>query len=254
MSDTWMALPAGLIIATLATLVGIGGGVLWMPYLIFVAHLNPTQAVVTSLVIQVCGLGSGSVTVIKTKKTGLRLPLFLAIGAFPGVPIGVWMSKVVPPDSIGFILGVACLVIGLVFVYAQEEPDTQTSQVSLRRTAPYLWLATLFAVITGFLSMGVGDFFVPILRNRLRMSMESAMGGCLILMTMNAALAASIYILIGERFATNIVLWAIPGVLLGGQIGPRLAGRISDQTLKEIFIYGLSIAGIHMMFNIPSGQ
>jgi uncharacterized membrane protein YfcA len=110
-------------------------------------------------------------------------------------------------------------------------------------------LGTLFAILTGFLSMGVGDFYVPILRNRLRMSMESAMGACLILMAMNAALAAALYILIGERFATNIVLWAIPGVLLGGQVGPRLAGRIPDQTLKEIFIYGLSIAGIHMMFN-----
>jgi uncharacterized membrane protein YfcA len=159
------------------------------------------------------------------------------------------MSRVVPADLFGFILGAACLVIGLVFVYAREEPDIQPGQVSLRRTAPYLWLATLFAIMTGFLSMGVGDFYVPILRNRLRMSMESAMGACLILMAMNAALAAALYILIGERFATNIVLWAIPGVLLGGQVGPRLAGRIPDQTLKEIFIYGLSIAGIHMMFN-----
>jgi hypothetical protein len=254
MSGAWMALPAGLIIATLATLVGIGGGILWMPYLIFLARLNPTQAIVTSLVIQVCGLGSGSVTVIKMKKTGLRLPLFLAVGAFPGIPIGVWMSRVVPADFFGFILGAACLVVGLVFVYAQEEPDIQPDQVSLRRAAPYLWLGTLFAVLTGFLSMGVGDFYVPILRNRLHITMESAMGTCLILMAMNAALAAALYIMIGERFAINIVLWAIPGVLLGGQIGPRLAGRIPDQTLKEIFIYGLSIAGIHMMFNIPSGQ
>ncbi len=249
-----MALPAGFIIATLATLVGIGGGLLWMPYLIFLAHLDPGQAVVTSLVIQVGGMGSGSVTVVRTKKADLRLALFLGVCAFPGVPIGVWISTFVPGDSVVFILGVACLAIGLVFVYAQEGPDRGPNNVSFRRTAPYLWLATLFSIMTGLLSMGVGDFLVPILRNRLRMSMEAAMGACLIVMAMNAALAAALHIMIGERFATSLVLWAIPGVLLGGQVGPRLAGRIPDQTLKEIFIYGLSLAGIHMMFNIPGGQ
>jgi uncharacterized membrane protein YfcA len=251
MSGAWPALPAGFIIATLATLVGIGGGLLWMPYLIFLAHLDPGQAVVTSLVIQVGGMGSGSVTVVRTKKADLRLALLLGVCAFPGVPIGVWISRFVTGDSVVFILGVACLAIGLVFVYGREEPDHGPNKVSLRQTAPYLWLATLFSIMTGLLSMGVGDFLVPILRNRLRMSMESAMGACLIVMAMNAALAAALHIMIGERFATSLILWAIPGVLLGGQVGPRLAGRIPDQTLKEIFIYGLSLAGIHMMFNIP---
>ena len=80
------------------------------------------------------------------------------------------------------------------------------------------------------------------------------MGACLIVMAMNAALAAVLHVMIGERFATGMVLWALPGVLLGGQVGPRLAGRMPDQTLKEIFIYGLSLAGIHMMFNVPVGQ
>ena len=91
---------------------------------------------------------------------------------------------------------------------------------------------------------------VPILRSRLRMKMESAMAACLIVMTMNAALGAILHLIIGDRFAVGLVLWAIPGVIIGGQVGPRFAGRISDQTLKEIFVYGLSLAGIHMIFSI----
>ncbi len=125
MIGAWTALPAGFVIATLATLVGIGGGILWMPYLIFLAHLSPAQAIVTSLIIQVGGMGSGSIAVIRAKKTDLRFSLFLAVCAFPGVPVGVWISRFVPADSIVFILGVACLIIGLVFVYTQEEPDNE---------------------------------------------------------------------------------------------------------------------------------
>jgi uncharacterized protein len=101
------------------------------------------------------------------------------------------------------------------------------------------------------LSMGVGDFLVPILRKQLRLNMESAMAACLIVMAMNAALAAILHLIIGDKFAAKVVLWAIPGVILGGQLGPLLAGRIPDQTLKEIFIYALSLAGIHLIFNVP---
>ncbi len=255
MIGEWMALPAGFIIATLATLVGFGGGILWMPYLLLVAHLDPSRAVVTSLVIQVGGMGSGSLAVIRAKKTDLRLSFFLAAAAFVGVPVGVWLSKLVSADLVVFLLGALSLALALVFVYARDDFEAASVRnVSLRQTAPYLWLSTVFAVLTGLLSMGVGDFLVPILRNRLRLNMESAMGACLIVMAANAAFAALLHIAIGDQFALDLVLWAIPGVLLGGQIGPRLAGRIPDETLKEIFIFGLSLAGIHMMFNMPGSH
>jgi len=255
MIGEWAALPAGLLIAALATLSGFGGGVLWMPYLLLVARLDPTQAVVTSLVIQVAGMGSGSLTVIKAKQADLRLSVILSACAFLGVPIGVWLSRVVSPDSIVFMLGVFSLAIALVFVYTNEDPDNSAIEsVSLRQTVPYMWLSTLFAILTGLLSMGVGDFLVPILRNRLRLTMESAMSACLIVMATSAALAAILHLMLGEKFATNVALWAIPGVILGGQVGPRLAGRIPDQTLKEIFIYALSLAGIHLIFNVSGGH
>jgi uncharacterized membrane protein YfcA len=252
MSGDWIALPAGLIIATLATLVGFGGGILWMPFLILVCQLDPTEAVVTSLVIQVGGMGSGSVAVIRARKADLRLSFYLGVCAFAGVPVGVWLSRIISGEAIVFLLGILSLALALIFVYSQDDFEGSFVQtVSLRQTAPYLWLSTLFAILTGLLSMGVGDFLVPILRNRLRLSMEAAMSACIVVMAMNAALAAVLHLLIGETFAAGIVLWAIPGVLIGGQIGPRLAGRIPDQTLKEIFIYGLSLAGIHMMFTVP---
>jgi len=250
MGGEWTALPAGFVIATIATLAGFGGGILWMPYLIYAANLDPAQAVVTSLIIQVGGMGSGSVAVIRAKKTDLRLSFYLAAGSLVGIPIGVWVSRYVPAQSIVFILGAVCLAMSLVFVYSQDDfSNSDVKRVSFRQTAPYLWLATLFSVLTGILSMGVGDFLVPILRNRLRLTMESAMAACLIVMAINAALAAALHLMIGDKFAPGIVLWAISGVLIGGQVGPRLAGRIEDQTLKEVFIFALSLAGIHMMFN-----
>jgi hypothetical protein len=137
-----------------------------------------------------------------------------------------------------------------VFVTAREEFEfIPTGEVSFRAAAPYAWLPPALSILTGLLSIGIGDFLVPILRNRLGMKMDAAIGCCLIVMSFNAALASTLYILGGQSFPGTYVCWAMAGVVIGGQLGPRVAAKIPDQTLKEIFIYGLSLVGVHVLFN-----
>jgi uncharacterized membrane protein YfcA len=246
----WTALPVGIVIATLATMVGLGGGILWAPYLMFVAGMEPSDAIFTSLTIQIAGMGSGGVTALLRKRTDLRLSLLLAAASFPGVAVGVFLQGIIEPASLVFILGASCLATALVFVSAREDYGfTPARKTALRSLAPYLWIPPILSVLTGLLSIGVGDFLVPVLRSRLGMKMDAAIGACLILMAINAVVAASLHVLAGEWFSSGLVIWAVCGVLIGGQVGPRLADRISDQALKEIFIYGLSLVGIHILFN-----
>lgn len=249
MIGDWTALPVGILFATLATMVGIAGGVLWTPYLIFLVKLEPAQAIGTSLLIQVAGMGSGAVTAVMQGKVTPRFTAMLTAAALPGVGVGAWLSTLVPSDSLVFLLGAILLATALVFVYARENVSVSTDTVDLFRTVRYLPLATLFSVFTGLLSVGVGDFMVPVLRNRLHMRMDAAIGSCLVVMAMNAVFGSILHGIKGEPVVWKIIVWAVPGVLIGGQIGPRLAGYIPDQTLKEIFIYGLSLVGIHVMFN-----
>ena len=246
----WLAFPVGIVIASLATMVGLGGGVLWVPYLVFVARLEPQVAVVTSLLIQSGGMASGGLAIIRQKKTDPRLALMIAVAALPGVAFGVWLQGVINPHSLVFLLGLACMACGLVFVVAREDHNfLPTTEVPLRSVVPYLGYATGLSVITGVLSVGVGDFLVPLLRNRLRMKMGAAIGACLVVMAINAVAAFTLYWLSGGTFSGRTALCGIMGALVGGQIGPRIADRVPDQTLKEIFIYGLSLIGIHVLFN-----
>jgi len=250
MSADWLAFPVGVIIATLVTMVGLSGGVLWTPYLIFVAGLDPTKAVLTSLAIQIAGSGSGSLACLLRKRADPRLGLIIGLAALPGVGVGVWLSSLINPHSIVFLLGMACLAAAFLFVSGREEYQFRpTAQVAPRALLPFLWIPPLLSVLTGLLSVGVGDFFVPILRGRLGMKMDAAIGVCLIVIFLNATFAATLNVFLGNTFPRTLVLFAVAGVLVGGQIGPRLATRVPDQTLKEIFIYGLSLLGIHIIFN-----
>ena len=76
-----LAFPAGVIIATLASAVGIGGGILWMPFFIIILKLSPETAVVTSLLVQTAGMGSGSAAYIKKRTADLPLAGFSVAGA-----------------------------------------------------------------------------------------------------------------------------------------------------------------------------
>ncbi len=250
MTTQMLTFPVGVTIATLATMVGLGGGVLWVPYLVLVAGLTPPVAIMTSLVIQIAGMASGGVATIRQGKTNIRLALMLAASAFPGVAFGVWLQGVVNTQSLVFLVGLACMACGLIFVLAREDQQVlPAKEVSLRTAVPYLWAPPTLSVMTGLLSVGVGDFLVPVLRHRLRLRMDAAIGACLVVMTINAVAAFSLYMLSGGSFAGRTALFGGMGALVGGQIGPRIADKVPDQTLKEIFIYGLSLIGIHVLFN-----
>jgi len=55
MHEMWLALPTGILISTVVSSIGIGGGILWMPFLLVVLKMNPETAVSTSLLIQTFG-------------------------------------------------------------------------------------------------------------------------------------------------------------------------------------------------------
>ena len=51
----------------------------------------------------------------------------------------------------------------------------------------------------------------------------------------------------GGAVAWHLVAWTIPGVLIGGQIGPRLQGRIAPHTMRRAIAILFVILGTAMM-------
>jgi uncharacterized membrane protein YfcA len=72
-------------------------------------------------------------------------------------------------------------------------------------------------------------------------SITAIFGTCLV--------GSLVHALMGNRPQWSVVLWAVPGVLMGGQIGPRLAEGVNERKLKDIFIFLLTLIGIHLIYN-----
>lgn len=250
MVDSWLSLPMGLLIATVVSTVGIGGGILWMPFLLIVIKLRPEIAVVTSLCIQMAGMGSGTVAYWRQGQIDLRLMSLLLAITVPGIALGAYATRMMSASYLELILGMLTLATALIFVSAnQRYGDRGDQRADIRKVGKYGWTIGSMAIASGMLSVSIGEWLVPILRGKLSVRMTVAVATSVATIFGTCVLGACFHGVMGGRPDINSLLWALPGVVIGGQIGPAIAERVNDRHLKEVFIFLLTLVGIHLIYN-----
>lgn len=247
--EAWLAFPAGMSIATIVMVVGFGGGILWMPFLLIVLQLPTETAIITSLMIQTAGTGSGSIAYTLQKKTDNRLALFLMSIAIPGVFAGAYFAHRVVPSNIEVIIGGISLATALLFAASNPKyTEAGVERVELKRVHRHSWIAVVMAVASGMLTLNIAEWLIPVMRNKMGLRMGNAIATCIVLTCGECLLGVWTHYFMGARPDWSIALWGMPGVIIGGQIGPRLAKRIDERLLKEIFIFMLTLIGVHLVY------
>ena len=242
---------AGLLFSTAAMTIGIGGGILWTPLLILAYGLSPQAAIATSLLIQVVGMGSGSLAFLRTKLIDKKLALIFFAAALPGVIIGSYVTVNLPQQPVQMALGIMAMTLALLFVASQDQTDEERdnykfNQEKVNRLLP---IPGFFGFIMGFLSLGIGEWLIPAMRSQLKLSMRRCVATIIPMMFLLAIVAASLHwSLMEESVEVNYLLWGGLGTLIGGQLGPRVARYIDDKVLKETFIFLMTLIGIHLIF------
>jgi uncharacterized membrane protein YfcA len=250
MVDSWFSLPVGILIATVVSTVGIGGGVLWMPFLLIILKLRPDTAVVTSLLIQSAGMGSGTVAFLRKRQVDLRLMGLVLLVTLPGVGVGAYLTRMLSPVHLELILGCLTLITALAFVSAQQNyGETGRRRAEIKTAKRFGWVIGIMAVASGMLSVSIGEWLVPLMRSKLSLRMGVAVATSVAAIFGTCISALMFHGLMGANVDLPSLLWAVPGVIIGGQIGPRIAGRVNDRILKEVFIFLLTLIGIHLIYN-----
>jgi uncharacterized membrane protein YfcA len=250
MPDSWLSFPVGVLIATIVSTVGIGGGILWMPFLMIILKLRPDTAVFTSLLIQTAGMGSGAAAYWRKRRVDHRLTAVLLTVTLPGIAVGALLTRMLSAVYLEFILGSITLLTAMFFVNAnQRYGDSGRDRAELRLVRRYGWGIGAMAVASGMLSISIGEWLVPLMRSKLSLRMNIAIGTSVATIFGTCVIGGTAHYLMGGQADLGSLVWAVPGVIIGGQIGPRIAGRINDRVLKEVFIFLLTLIGIHLIYN-----
>ncbi len=248
-------IPISIVISTVASMLGIGGGILWAPYLILIKKMSPQTAVMISFFIQSVGMGSAVMRNLIHKqislKLGSRILPFILFGSILGSLLN---QKIIPERSLEIGLGFISIIISISFAFQREKYDEKLNLniSSVRPGLLFRMSTSLFGVLSGIFSIGVGDFIIPLLRGKLKIPMRIAVGTSLMFNFSLAVAGAFLHFyLSNEKPSIDILsnlLFIWPGAFLGGQLGPILARRFSDIRLKEFFIFLMMIIGMHLVY------
>ena len=110
-----LGIPAGLLIGCTAALLGIGGGIIYVPVLIYLLHFTVHNAVATSLfIIAVMALGGATTHLIRGVYSGFfHIIGLLALGSILGAQFGAKLSDRLKGTLILRCFALALLAVGI---------------------------------------------------------------------------------------------------------------------------------------------
>ena len=108
--------------------------------------------------------------------------------------------------------------------------------------------------LTGLLGVGIGEVVMPQLakRNGVPIPVAAATSVFVVIVVIAAASFTQISSLVAQgglnAVPWNVVVYTIPAVIIGGQIGPRLQGKIAPRTMERSIGYLFLVIGFAMSY------
>lgn len=110
----------GLVAGAMSGLIGIGGGVIIVPALVFLFHLSQHEAQGTTLALMIPPIGILAVwTYYKQGAVDFKIAAFIALGFLLGGLIGAKLATGISDVILEKVFGVAMLLIALKMIFAK---------------------------------------------------------------------------------------------------------------------------------------
>jgi len=276
--EYWYLFPVSLAVATLAMASGIGGAVFFSPIFLLWLKLEPTVAIGVALVTELFGFSSGLIAYVRAKLIDYRLGTQLLMFSIPGAIVGVLSADLFPGVVLKAIFAVGLLFIGLqLFLsWRQEQKErmdelieaeaevTFASELTDRAGNTYRYtvcnkaLGRTFAAVggafLGMISVGLAELQEYHLVARCKVPSPVAIGTSIFVVVITVFVASMGHVygfaeegegVLGE--AANVAMFTVPGVLIGGQIGPRVQARVNPDKMKVLVSWIFMGVGAFML-------
>ncbi|MDJ0699626.1 MAG: sulfite exporter TauE/SafE family protein [Woeseiaceae bacterium] len=264
----WFMFPVSIGVATCAMLSGIGGAALFTPIFVLIFPLlgpeyelqTTVAAIGTALLTETFGFTSGFIGYLRKKTIDFALAWrFLRVSVPIGI-VGAFLAHFIPEGLLilGYALLVAALAYSLLYLHQKTAARIKDAQehyhgaeriridhVGREYSYPDVHLGVrgsiytgIGAFLTGMVSVGIGEVVISQLTRRgVPVAIAASTSVAIVIVTVAFASFTLIGQLIDEGGMSavpwNLVCYSIPGVLIGGQIGPRLQGKISQTTMEH---------------------
>jgi uncharacterized membrane protein YfcA len=249
----------GLGVGVLVGLMGIGGGVVLVPAMVYLLGFDQLMAQGTSLFLQLPPLGLGALIVYWREKrvdlwAGADCALGFLIGGYFGSKIAINMDQINLRGAFGIFTVTAA---ALLWWKSRPKPAdsipapdplpgaaTPPGTRSPARLILILLVATCVGVFSGLFGVGGGVLLVPLMVLLFAFDQHVAQGTSLIALVPPVGLLAFLNYARAQHVNWTVGLLIMPGVFLGGFVGSRLAQKLSPRRMRRVFAAFLVVLGI----------
>jgi len=256
----------GVFAGSLGAMLGLGGGVLMVIFLILVINIPAHQAVALSLLAVIASSSMGGSVYVKDKMTNVRLAMVLETCTVTGAILGAYVALVFPLLFTELVLAFAILASALLML---KSPRSETviipkaEQILLsgeffdsRKKAVIayspirlklgLLISLIAGVVSGIAGIGGGIIKVPIMNLLMKIPVKAAAATSNFMVGVTAA--ASIFVYISAGYVDLYA--AVPtvlGIMVGAYIGTRMLVKVESITVKRILGAVLIFFGVVLL-------
>lgn len=262
--EYWFMFPISIGIATVAMASGVEGATFFTPIFILLLGLEPAVAIGTGLITEVFGFGSGLVAYYRKRLIDYRLGGALLMVTVPMALAGTWIATMVDAGLLKAVLGVGLLAVAASFLRspaaetvkrldddiaaASREGSTRVLTTAEGEIINYTVcnrtegrvIAGIGALFLGMVSTGLGEMNGYFLLKRCRVPSKVAVATSVLVVAVSALVASIGHVAGflkegGSALDTvmSLVIFTVPGVVIGGQLGSLVASRISQHVLER---------------------
>ena len=260
----------GLAAGTLGSLVGLGGGIIIVPALIyfgtyttFLPEISPQIAVGTSLVVIIFTGLSSTVTYVKYKTVDYKSGFIFLIGSGPAGIIGALINKFLDMQLFSIYFGMFMMFVSIVLIFKEKlKPIEKKRMTGIIRTYknedgiettygyhPVLGIIVAFIVglFSGLFGIGGGSLMVPAMIILFLFPPHVAVATSMFMIFLSSIVSSIAHISMGN-VDWLFALALIPGAWIGGRFGAKINTKLTSNTVVHLLRAILIIIGIRLIY------
>jgi uncharacterized protein len=258
----------------LGALTGLGGGVVIVPLLVLVFHVNVKYAIGASLVSVIATSSGAAAAYVREGYSNIRMGMFLEIATTLGALVGASLATRLPAGVIAVVFGAVLIVSAGLSLQRVDPADTggppdplatllkldsdypthQGRQEYHVRHIPE-GFAMMFGAgtLSGLLGTGSGAFKVLAMDQIMRVPFKVSTTTSNFMIGVTAAAGVGIYLRRGF-VAPGLAMPVILGVLAGSMVGTRVLLRVKTEWLRLAFAVVIAALGAEMIYGGITGR
>jgi uncharacterized protein len=258
----------------LGALTGLGGGVVVVPMLTLLFHVDIRYAIGASLVSVIATSSGAAAAYVREGYSNIRIGMFLETATTAGAIAGAAIALHTRTSAIAIVFGVVLLYSAYLSSRHRQEhgPEMQSSPLArkLRLDGSYptpegkqpyavtgvpTGYGLMFGagVLSGLLGIGSGAVKVLAMDQAMKIPFKVSTTTSNFMIGVTAAASAGLYLARGY-IAPGITMPVMLGVLVGSMTGAKLLVRAKVKVLRYVFAAVILALGFEMIFNGATGR